>query len=103
MRPLALACDAPEEQQLHGEHDVVKLRLANLRQFPWNAAREAAGCLALPGAHFDVRTGQLILPGEDGRFAAVGQTGDPAAAALQPPHAAVPLRHPAAIGDVGGA
>lgn len=69
VRPLALACDAPVEQQLLGEHEVVKLSLANLRTFPWIAEREAAGRLALHGAHFDVRTGLLALLGDDGRFA----------------------------------
>jgi len=69
VRPLALACDSPVEQQLLGEHEVVKLSLSNLRQFPWIAEREAAGRLTLHGAHFDVRTGLLALLGDDGRFA----------------------------------
>ena len=72
VRPLALACDSPEQQQLRGEHEVVKLSLTNLRRFPWIAEREAAGHLTLHGAHFDVRTGLLTLLGDDGRFAAVG-------------------------------
>ncbi len=72
VRPLALACDAPDEQQLRGEHEVVKLSLANLRQFPWVAEREAAGLLSLHGAHFDVRTGLLALLNDDGRFTAAG-------------------------------
>jgi carbonic anhydrase len=72
VRPLALACDSPEQQQLHGEHEVVKLSLANLRLFPWIADREAAGRLTLHGAHFDVRTGELSMLGDDGRFAVVG-------------------------------
>lgn len=68
VRPLALVCDSPVEQQLLGEHEVVKLSLANLRQFPWIAEREAAGRLTLHGAHFDVRTGLLAWLGDDGRF-----------------------------------
>jgi carbonic anhydrase len=72
VRVLALACDAPAEQQLRGEHEVVKLSLANLRRFPWIAERELAGHLTLHGAHFDVRTGLLALLGADGRFAAAG-------------------------------
>jgi carbonic anhydrase len=72
VRPLALACDSPEQQQLRGEHEVVKLSLTNLRRFPWIAEREAAGHLTLHGAHFDVRTGLLTLLADDGRFAAVG-------------------------------
>jgi carbonic anhydrase len=69
VRPLALACDSPPEQQLLGEHEVVKLSLTNLRQFPWIAEREAAGRLTLHGAHFDVRTGSLAFLGDGGRFA----------------------------------
>ncbi len=72
VRTLALACDLPEAQQLRGEHEVVKLSLANLRRFPWIAEREAAGLLTLHGAHFDVRTGELSMLGNDGRFATVG-------------------------------
>jgi carbonic anhydrase len=72
VRPLALACDSPGAQQLLGEHEVVKLSLINLRQFPWIAEREAAGRLTLHGAHFDVRTGLLALLGKDGRFATAG-------------------------------
>ena len=70
VRALALACAEPEQQQLRGEHEVVKLSLGNLRRFPWIAEREAAGRLTLHGAHFDVRTGKLSLLGADGRFAA---------------------------------
>jgi carbonic anhydrase len=72
VRARALACDSPEAQQLQGEHEVVKLSLANLRRFPWIAEREAAGHLTLHGAHFDVRTGELSVLGNDGRFATAG-------------------------------
>jgi carbonic anhydrase len=68
VRPLALACDSPVEQQLAGEHEVVKLSLSNLRTFPWIAERETAGRLTLRGAHFDVRTGLLAFLDDDGRF-----------------------------------
>ncbi|MBN8872805.1 MAG: carbonic anhydrase [Rhodospirillales bacterium] len=71
VRARALACDSPEAQQLCGEQEVVKLALANLRGFPWIAAREAAGQLVLHGAHFDVRTGRLSMLGEDGHFTEV--------------------------------
>jgi carbonic anhydrase len=72
VRPAALRCDSPDAQQLCGEHEVVKLSLSNLRQFPWIAEREAAGHLTLHGAHFDVRTGQLSLLRSDGSFTAAG-------------------------------
>ncbi len=73
-RICALRCDVPDQQQLCGDHEVVKLSLANLRSFPWIAAREASGQLALHGAHFDVRFGRLSLLGDDGQFSAVVET-----------------------------
>lgn len=74
VRARALACDSPEAQLLCGEHEVVKLSLANLRSFPWIAEREAAGKLTLHGAHFDVRFGRLSLLGPDGAFVAVAES-----------------------------
>ena len=71
VRPLALVCDSPDDQQLCGEYEVVKLSLTNLRRFPWIAEREASGSLVLHGAHFDVRTGRLSVLGDDGWFAVV--------------------------------
>ena len=71
VRPRALACTSADEQQLCGEHEVVKLSLGNLRGFPWVADRIAAGRLILHGAHFDVRFGRLHLLREDGSFAPV--------------------------------
>lgn len=74
VRKTALQCDSPEAQQLCGEHEVIKLSLANLRTFPWIAEREAAGQLTLHGAHFDVRYGRLSLLGPDGTFTPVQET-----------------------------
>ncbi len=75
VRARALACDSPEEQQLCGEQEVVKLSLANMRTFPWITERESAGLLTLTGAHFDVRFGRLSVLTEDGSFAAVTEGG----------------------------
>jgi carbonic anhydrase len=55
-----LTCE-PADPQLEGEHEVVKLSLANLRTFPWIRDREADGRLTLAGAHFDVRYGRLAM------------------------------------------
>ena len=65
-----LACTAVDPQ-LQGEQAVIRVSLDNLRTFPWVVAREAAGLLALRGAHFDVRTGRLALLQADGGFSAV--------------------------------
>ena len=43
------------------ELEAVKVSLANLRTFPWIAARERAGSLKLHGAHFSIADGQLDL------------------------------------------
>jgi carbonic anhydrase len=43
------------------ELEAVKVSLANLRTFPWIAARERAGSLKLHGAHFAIADGQLDL------------------------------------------
>jgi len=43
------------------ELEAVKVSLANLRTFPWIAARERAGTLKLHGAHFSIADGQLDL------------------------------------------
>ncbi|MGI4877134.1 MAG: carbonic anhydrase [Janthinobacterium lividum] len=47
----------------------IRLSLANLRSFPFVASREAAGHLALQGAHFDIADGILrVLDPSTGRF-----------------------------------
>ena len=71
VRPLVLACDAPE-RQLEGERAVVRVSLENLATFPWIASRVAAGTLRLHGAHFDVRSGVLAMLRPDGSFAPAG-------------------------------
>lgn len=48
------------------EYAAVMLGLANLRTFPWVAEREAAGRLALHGAHFGIGEGELRVLGADG-------------------------------------
>ncbi len=52
-----LGPDAFEEMEL----EAVRVSLANLRTFPWIAARENAGKLTLHGAHFAIAKGQLYL------------------------------------------
>lgn len=64
----------PEDPQLHAEHAVVRLSLANLRTYPWIAEAEAALRLRLHGAHFDVRHGVLAMLGPDGAFRPAPQT-----------------------------
>ena len=70
-REAALACNTEDEQQLRGEHEVIKLSLRNLRSFPWISEREASGSLRLHGSHFDVRHGRLSLLGAGGAFEVV--------------------------------
>jgi carbonic anhydrase len=54
---------------LEMEHEAVKVSLANLRTFPWIAAREQAGDLMLHGAHFSVAEGRLyVLDEAEGEF-----------------------------------
>lgn len=43
------------------EQEAVKVSLANLRTFPWIAAREKAGDLKLHGAHFSIAEGRLYM------------------------------------------
>jgi carbonic anhydrase len=68
-RRVALACDEPAREHAC-ELEVVKVSLANLRSFPWIAAREAAGTLKMHGAWFAIRTGELMLLRPDGSFSA---------------------------------
>ena len=60
-RAVALRCDAPDAQQEAGEHEAVRISLANLMTFPWVAEAVAEGRLTLRGAHFGVATGRLML------------------------------------------
>jgi carbonic anhydrase len=57
--------------QLCCEHETIKLSLENLLTFPWIESRRAAGTLRLHGAHFDIRSGELSVLGENGNFAIV--------------------------------
>jgi carbonic anhydrase len=60
-----------DEAQRMMEREAVKVSLANLRTFPFVAKAEAEGTLALRGAWFGIREGELRLLGEaDGDFRA---------------------------------
>jgi carbonic anhydrase len=51
------------------EWEAVKLSLANLRTFPWIAARENEGRLKLHGGHFSIAEGRLyVLDEAEGTF-----------------------------------
>ena len=69
-RDRVLRCDAVD-QQLEGEHEVIRLSVANLLTFPWIAERVKAGTLRLSGAHFDIRFGKLTMLQPDSAFAEV--------------------------------
>jgi carbonic anhydrase len=66
-----LACTPADRAQTACEHESVRLTLENLMTFPWIRDRVRAGTLALHGAFFDIRSGQLERMGADGGFAAV--------------------------------
>jgi carbonic anhydrase len=66
-RSRTLACD-PVDPQTACEHETVKLSLRNLISFPWVAERVAEGRLRLHGGSFDIRSGELLLLGDDGNF-----------------------------------
>lgn len=70
-RVRAMRLPAVEERQHYCEREVVKISLSNLRTFPWIAERAAAGTLALHGAWFDIRTGELMTLQSDGSFSSV--------------------------------
>lgn len=70
-RVRALRCASAEERQQCGEHEVIRISLANLVTFPWIAARVAAGKLALHGAWFAIRSGVLTILQPDGSFAPI--------------------------------
>jgi carbonic anhydrase len=65
----ALARTDMPDQQLCCEQETIRLSMENLATFPWIASRLAAGTLRLSGAHFDIRSGELSLLGDDGHFA----------------------------------
>jgi carbonic anhydrase len=67
----ALARSGVQDLQLCCEHETIKLSLENLSTFPWIASGIAAGAVRLSGAHFDIRSGELSLLGDDGAFATV--------------------------------
>jgi carbonic anhydrase len=68
-RSRTLACD-PVDPQTACEQETVKLSLRNLISFPWVAERVAEGRLRLHGGSFDIRSGELLLLGDDGNFRA---------------------------------
>jgi len=53
------------EAELAMEFAAIRQSLANLRTFPWLAARENAGRLKLRGAHFSIEEGRLYSLDED--------------------------------------
>ena len=67
----ALARAGILDRQLCCEQETIRLSLENLSTFPWVASRIAAGTLRLSGAHFDIRSGELSVLGEDGAFGTV--------------------------------
>jgi carbonic anhydrase len=64
----ARVCDSPEAAAqtfetlcTRCEHESIRESLANLRTFPWIAARVAEGSLSLSGMHFSVFSGRLDI------------------------------------------
>ena len=49
----------PARRQMALEHRSIERSIANLRTFPWIAARESTGSLRLYGAWFDIALGEL--------------------------------------------
>lgn len=70
-RARALARTDILDRQLCCEQETIRLSLENLETFPWIASRLTAGTLRLFGAHFDIRSGELSVLGEDGAFGIV--------------------------------
>jgi carbonic anhydrase len=58
----------PAERQKACEEATVRLSLANLMTFPWVVDAVIGGRLALHGAYFDIRHGQLLRLSPDGEF-----------------------------------
>ena len=67
-RRLALKAGGASERQLCGEHEVIKVSIANLMTFPWVVDRVREGKLKLHGAWFDIANGQLMVLQPDGTF-----------------------------------
>lgn len=64
--------ERPADPQNALEREAIKVSLANLRTFPYIAAREAAGTLKLHGSLFGLERGELLVLDEgSGEFAAV--------------------------------
>lgn len=62
--------ERPEDPQGALEREAIKVSVANLRSFPYVAAREAAGQLRLHGALFGIDSGEmLVLDETTGAFA----------------------------------
>lgn len=78
----ALIADDPMEaadRQRALEFTSIRQSIANLRTFPWIAAAEAAGTIALHGAWFDISTGELhVLDGASGDFVSLSEAGQQA-------------------------
>jgi carbonic anhydrase len=68
-RIAASECGSEQERQLCAEREVIKVSLANLMSFPWIARPVAAGDIALHGAWFCIRTGELLVLQPDGSLA----------------------------------
>ncbi|MCW5713339.1 MAG: carbonic anhydrase [Bauldia sp.] len=78
----AMIADDPmeaAERQRALEFASIRQSIANLRTFPWIAAAEAAGTIALHGAWFDISTGELYaLDGASGDFVSMSEAGQQA-------------------------
>jgi carbonic anhydrase len=70
-RDRALARGDQADRQLCCEQETVGVSIENLRSFPWIAGGLTSGALRLWGMHFDIRSGQLSLRGDDGCFGPV--------------------------------
>lgn len=75
-RQRVMACcghtDEPT-RQLACEHEVVRLSLENLQSFWWVRDAIKEGHLHLHGCYFGIRTGELEVLGDDGKFAPVAE------------------------------
>ena len=64
---------SPEQRRETGEHEVIRISLANLLTFPWIRARVEEGKLTLHGAWFAIHSGLLMTLQPDGSFAAADE------------------------------
>jgi carbonic anhydrase len=67
-RQFAENCASPEDRRRVAEQEVVKVSLANLMSFPWLARAVDDRKLAVHGAWFSIRTGDLSWLSADGSF-----------------------------------